>query len=105
MASVHARPLQASEGLDTEGNEDKMDREQSDQFRGVPGHGRFKTEKVQTPNHALPQPWAPSCTDVNLLSLTTGSYESTGSLVPLSVPSASVPACGESVSLSGWLEI
>lgn len=90
MASVHARPLQASEGLDPEGDEDKMDREQCDQFQGVPGHGRFKTEKVQTPNHALPQPWAPSCTDVNLLSLTTGSCESTGSILSLSLSPAPV---------------
>lgn len=57
---------------------------------GVPGHGRFKTEKVQTPNHTLSQPWAPSCTDVNLLSLTTGSYESTGSVLSLSLSPAPV---------------
>lgn len=53
-------PRKTSASLDPEGDEDKMDREQSDQFRGVPGHGRFKTEKMQSPNHALPQPWAPS---------------------------------------------
>lgn len=45
--------------------------------------------------HALPHPWAPSCPDVNW-SLCSD-Y-----LVPLSVPSASVPANGVSLSLS-WV--
>lgn len=103
MSSVHARPLQAPKGLDPEGDEVKTDREQSDLFRGVRDTGALRPKRRKPQMHALPHPRAPSRTDVNLLSLTTGSDESTGSdyPVPLPVPSASVPANGGSLSLSG----
>lgn len=52
MASVHARPLQAPGGLDPEGDEEKMDREQPDQFRGVRDTGALRLERC----NARPSP-------------------------------------------------
>lgn len=57
MASVHARPLQTPEGLDPKGDEDnKMDREQCDQFRGVPGTGALRLKRCKLQITPFPTP-------------------------------------------------
>lgn len=104
MASVHARPLQAPGGLDPEGDEEKTDREQSGPFREVRDTGTLRLEGANPQCTPFPTPGLLHALTLTGPCLSPQAPESTGSdyLVPLSVPSANVPANGLSLSLS-WV--